>query len=151
MSRLKDLMMDDFDDEPEYYFEEDTDYEDKLFDYLIDSTDFLTEKKLVSESNSNKYKDFLIKEKQNFSELYKITTKVVGVTYPNDDGSSRQTIISKLTVGQELFAKEFNYKDAPAISINNISGESLGFLSKELAREIETKFGNKKMSSLLKK
>lgn len=69
------------------------------------------------------------------------STKVVGVTYPNEDGSDRQTIIrnligrGELQAGTELFfiPQPTNRYDPNCILVNARNGQTLGCLSREMA------------------
>lgn len=65
-------------------------------------------------------------------------TKVVGVTFPNDDGSSRQQILKRCRRGEYL---TLVYSPVPqdrnAVKVCRAStGEQIGWLSRELAAEI---------------
>jgi len=49
---------------------------------------------------------------------HSLYSKVVGVSFKNDDGTSRQDNIKKyLSVGDELYMKGYNYKGKPAIAL----------------------------------
>lgn len=65
-------------------------------------------------------------------------TKVVGVTFANDDGMSRQLIISRCRVGEQLVLARDpeNVYDRNAIKVCRLTGEQLGHLSRELAASI---------------
>ena len=74
-------------------------------------------------------------------------TKVVGVTFNNDDGTSRQAIIERCKPGEDIIFKPVPTKEYPdAIGVFNKRGEQLGHLGAELASEIKTKWGNNPMS-----
>ena len=63
-------------------------------------------------------------------------TKIVGVTFSNDDGSHRQRIIAMCTLGEQLtLAREpDNPFDANAVRVyRTLTGQQLGHLSRELA------------------
>ncbi len=64
-----------------------------------------------------------------------IYTKVVGVTYDNDDGTNRQDNIELLEVNDDLELTETEYKDEPAYIVEGAYGQ-IGFLKKELAAEL---------------
>lgn len=66
----------------------------------------------------------------------KITTKVVGVTFNNEDGSSRQDNIALLSIDDEVNLELFYYNDEPAYLVTDIYGNGIGVLNKELAAEI---------------
>lgn len=74
------------------------------------------------------------------SILNSYDVKVVGVTYENDDGSSRQEILSRTDRCDPLFIDYFEYCGSPAYSVNNLDGETIGNLPKELSAEIYEKY-----------
>lgn len=64
-------------------------------------------------------------------------SKIVGVTYPNDDGSSRQELLAKCGKGQKLdLALRPMEQDKNAVAVLTRSGEQLGWLSREVASGI---------------
>ena len=68
-----------------------------------------------------------------------IPTIVVGVTYDNDDGSSRQKIISRCTEGEDLLLEHQpdNPHDPNAVAVvKKRTGEQIGFLEARLAKDI---------------
>jgi len=71
------------------------------------------------------------------SSLY---SKVVGVTFKNDDGSSRQNNIKKyVKEGNELYVKGYNYKGKSAVAIlakENKMNTQIGNLSAELVKDL---------------
>lgn len=74
---------------------------------------------------------------ENCSEIQKkFNSKVVGVTYKNNDGSSRQEIISKCKINEKLLLIPEKYKQDWAILVCRESYEVLGYLNSDLAREI---------------
>ena len=74
-------------------------------------------------------------------------TKVVGVTFGNDDGSSRQAIIKNCKAGEDIIFKPVPTAEYPdAIGVFNKRGQQLGHLSAELAAEIKNKYGHNPMS-----
>ena len=75
------------------------------------------------------------------SELLKsITTRVVGVSFQNDDGTDRQEILSGLSVGEAMLLKYFEYENEPAYAVTDAIGNRIGSLSKELAADIYRKY-----------
>lgn len=74
------------------------------------------------------------------STLNSYDVKVVGVTYDNDDGSSRQEILSRTEQYDPLLIEYFEYCGTPAYSVNNLDGETIGNLPKELSAEIYKKY-----------
>ena len=75
------------------------------------------------------------------SELLKsITTKVVGVSFQNDDGTNRQEILSELSPGEAMFLNYFEYENEPAYSVTDSLGNCIGNLSKSLANDLYQKY-----------
>ena len=48
-----------------------------------------------------------------------IRTKVVGVTYQNDDGESRQDILSRMTGDEEIEIEKTTYNGEPAVYVSS--------------------------------
>lgn len=71
---------------------------------------------------------------------YSIYSKVVGTSFKNDDGSSRQEYIKqKLKAGDELFLKAYNYKGNPALALyaeENNKNSQIGHISSSLTERI---------------
>ena len=68
-------------------------------------------------------------------------TKIVGVTYGNSDGSSRQEYIKKLKPGDELVFRPVPTAEYPdAIGVFTLKGEQLGHLSAGLAAELKSEY-----------
>jgi hypothetical protein len=61
--------------------------------------------------------------------------QVHGIYHRNDDGSSRQTVISKCVPGEELnlVPEPDNPHDPNAVKVCRMNGEKLGYLSSEFA------------------
>lgn len=75
------------------------------------------------------------------SELLKnITVKVVGVSFDNDDGSSRQEILSTIFDGEALLLEYFEYEIEPAYAVKTALGEQIGNLPKGLSADIYRRF-----------
>lgn len=68
------------------------------------------------------------------TEEYK--TKIVGVTFKNDDGTNRQEVIESCSKGDTLSLEHYYYKDEDAFKVTNIYGEALGNLKKELTEKL---------------
>lgn len=70
------------------------------------------------------------------SELLKsMTTRVVGVSFDNDDGTSRQDIISGLSVGEALLLNYHEYENEPAYAVTDALGNCIGHVSKNWLRQ----------------
>jgi hypothetical protein len=67
---------------------------------------------------------------------------VVGVTYPNEDGSSREDAIESCKFGQLIqFRREVNNKyDPNAVSVITEDGRGLGYLSRGVAADVTRQF-----------
>jgi len=65
-------------------------------------------------------------------------TKVAGVTMANEDGQSRQDILSELESGDDLVLRreKDNPFDNNAIAIFTNDGRQLGYLKKDLALDL---------------
>lgn len=75
------------------------------------------------------------------SELLKdITVRVVGVSFNNDDGSSRQEILSTLSNGEALLLEYFEFENEPAYAVKTALGEQIGNLPKNLSSDIYRRF-----------
>lgn len=75
------------------------------------------------------------------SELLKsMTARVVGVSFDNDDGTSRQDIISGLSVGEALLLNYHEYENEPAYAVTDALGNCIGHVLKELAATIYQKY-----------
>ena len=78
-------------------------------------------------------------------------TKIVGVSFQNEDGSSRQEIIEKLkgeasskTITLKLERQHSNPHDTNAVAVNTPKGKQLGFLSKKVSETIAPLLDNGK-------
>jgi hypothetical protein len=83
--------------------------------------------------------------KQQYPEGDKwIFTKVVGVSYRNNDGSDRRTIIRHCRVPAELqlVPEPNNPFDSNAIGVRRANGEPLGYLNQRLAADMHRWIGN---------
>lgn len=75
------------------------------------------------------------------SELLKsITVRIVGVSFNNDDGSSRQDILSTISDGEALLLEYFEYENEPAYAVKTALGEQIGNLPKGLSADIYRRF-----------
>lgn len=72
------------------------------------------------------------------SEEYK--TKIVGVTFKNEDGTNRQEVIELCTEGDSLSLEHYYYKGEDAFKVTNLYGEALGNLKKELTEKLVEKY-----------
>ena len=68
-------------------------------------------------------------------------TKIVGVSHKNSDGSSRQKIIRKCRLFEDLVLdhEETNPHDPNAVRVCRENGEQLGYLNANLAEEVVSK------------
>lgn len=67
-----------------------------------------------------------------------IHTRVKGVTYANPDGTCRQSIIARLSPNSPLvLTRDYaNLYDRNAVMVMTADGQQLGFLDRDLARQI---------------
>ena len=72
---------------------------------------------------------------QQYTVIDEIRTKVVGVTFRNDDGSNRQSILAHCHTGDDILLRYFEYHRTPAYGVLTEHGQ-IGNLSKELAWEL---------------
>jgi len=74
-------------------------------------------------------------------EVRHFYTKVAGVTFLNPDGKSRQKIIKKCRLGEELrlIPEPTNPHDPNAVAIYRQNNSQIGYLSADLASEIKRK------------
>lgn len=69
--------------------------------------------------------------------MAEMISKVVGVTFKNDDGSDRQEILSRMTKRRKIRLRDAASSEYPeAISVHNVKGEQLGFLPAATANYI---------------
>lgn len=75
--------------------------------------------------------------------MHQIYTKLVGVTFANEDGSSRQEIISALSAGDKLHLVDLASEKYPeAIGVLNSQKQHCGNLSKDLALSLRKDYEN---------
>ncbi|MBZ4644666.1 MAG: hypothetical protein JG777_155 [Clostridia bacterium] len=148
MGRVKDQLIEDW---------ENGDIDDNL--YLLDY-DYNKDVKLTNYNNYqypmnghalvNSYqKDSLIAQSFNPKSVYHIATKIVGVTFQNEDGSSRQNLVTNLISNEVLQLVRSTFNGEPAIAVCNKSGKKLGHLKKELVNELISKYGERKMTAFV--
>lgn len=83
----------------------------------------------------------------NLSVVRDMNTKVVGVTFGNNDGTSRQEIIKSCNPGDDLILKPVPTTEYPdAIGVFTKSGKQLGHINAELAAELKSDYPNNPMS-----
>lgn len=63
-------------------------------------------------------------------------TKVVGVSFKNENGTSRQAFLEYAYPGEALAFKEFDYYGDPAYAVFTKHSEEIGRIKKELAADI---------------
>lgn len=67
-----------------------------------------------------------------------IRTKVVGVTFENEDGENRQDILSGMSGDEEIEIEKYTYNGEPAAYVK-CGDKILGSLSAELAKDLHRK------------
>ena len=100
--------------------EESSNFEDS-FDQIIDTAEEL---------------DRFIQEHPLIDDMY---TKVVGVSFPNDNGTSRQEILSLCSPGDPVFFSSYRYNGEPALAVFSNYGQ-IGNLSARLAESFESDY-----------
>lgn len=70
-----------------------------------------------------------------------IRTKVVGVTFQNDNGENRQDILSSMTGDEEIEIEKTIYNGEPAAYVK-WDNKILGYLSAELVKDLAAKYPN---------
>lgn len=78
------------------------------------------------------YREFL----DSHSLIRSFITKVVGVTYPNDDGTDRQEILSMCVSGEPVAFHWHTFRGAPACAVITDRGQ-IGYLSADLAADLD--------------
>ena len=68
-----------------------------------------------------------------------IRTKLVGVTYDNEDGENRQDILSSMTGSEEIEVEKYIFNGEPAAYVK-CGNKVLGNLAAELAKDLEGKY-----------
>jgi len=78
------------------------------------------------------------KKKPKYEVLEEFYTKVVGVTYDNDDGGSRQELLDRSSEGDCISLQWVeNEHDKNAVAVVNVDVKGhLGFLPKDTARSV---------------
>lgn len=70
-----------------------------------------------------------------------IRTKIVGVTFENEDGENRQDILSRMTGDEDITVEKYTYNGEPAACVK-WGNKVLGNLSAELAKDLAMKYPN---------
>ena len=68
-----------------------------------------------------------------------IRTKIVGVTYDNEDGENRQDILSRMNGEEDITIEKYTYNGEPAAYVK-WGDKVLGNLSAELAKDLARKY-----------
>lgn len=77
-----------------------------------------------------------------------LVTEIRGVKYDNDDGTSRQEYLSNMEDGDKLFLIAVEFEGKPAVQVRNLSGQTLGYLKKELSEEFSKKINRNKIGNV---
>ncbi len=75
--------------------------------------------------------------------------KISGVTFKNDDGTDRQQIISKLSVGQELKLIPYKYKNQDALYVKTLDDKIVGTIPAENTFEIYNKLSSNRITKIV--
>lgn len=71
--------------------------------------------------------------------LETIRTKIVGVTFDNEDGENRQDILSTMTGDEDITVEKYTYNGEPAAYVK-WGDKVIGNLSAELAKDLARKY-----------
>jgi hypothetical protein len=84
------------------------------------------------------------KKRRNLKLSKQIKTNIAGVTYKNQDGTDRQTLLKKIKKGDLLFLEREsdNKYDVNAIKVLNKKGQQLGYIKSELAEDLSAYLDN---------
>lgn len=77
---------------------------------------------------------------RNHRVIDQFSVKVKGVTYRNDDGTSRQEILSCCYSGQRVGFRRYTYNGSPAFAVVTDYGE-IGNLPREIAENLDYAYG----------
>lgn len=77
---------------------------------------------------------------EKYKDLKQIETYIVGVTYNNDDGSSRQELLKTLKNNEQLYLQEYVFNGKPAYYVLNNNNKCLGNLSQDIANNLKKKY-----------
>jgi hypothetical protein len=99
---------------------------------------------------SEKHKEIYLDSLKIYEKEYieSISTKIVGVTFENEDGTNRQALISKLNIPDTLtnmiydtlYLEYCEYNGSPSYKVLNNSFKTLGNLKKELSATLVKKY-----------
>ena len=108
-------------------------------DTLKRSKSNIVQAEAPSISNTNEFSLITDQEMLVFLRHYRkvdeIKTKVKGVTFRNDDGSSRQTILAHCHAGDQLHFRYYQFRGSHAYEVHSEWGQ-IGNLSADLADEL---------------
>ena len=84
--------------------------------------------------------------------VWQIDKSIMGSTYPNDDGSSRQEIIKKLKVGDDIIFKPAPTKDYPDLigAFTAKKKQQIGSVPFDVVKRIKKDFAGNPMSAKVK-
>lgn len=71
----------------------------------------------------------LFKKKENID--YHLSYKIAGVTFKNEDGSSRQEILKSLNDGDTIGLKTYDFNGKAAIGVYTCDGKQIGNIKEE--------------------
>ena len=91
----------------------------------------------ASASTKQELQDFLSRNQL----VRSFPTRVVGVIYNNDDGTSRQEVLSHCLRGEPVGFYWHTFQGAPACAVISDRGQ-VGYLSAELAADLDYEYGS---------
>lgn len=111
--------------------------------------------KKVLTTSMEKTEDLTITTNQQLQEFYdsheflkSFITKVVGVSYPNDDGSSRQEILSNCLPGEPVWLSWQSFNGAPACAVMSDYGQ-IGYLKADLAADLHDDYVARDVNNII--
>lgn len=75
--------------------------------------------------------------------------KISGVTFKNDDGTDRQKIIAKLSIGQDLKLVPYKYKNQDAVYVETLDNKILGNIPAENTFEVCNKLSSNRIERVI--
>ena len=78
-----------------------------------------------------------------------LNTKVVGVTFDNENGTNRQDILSRVFEHDQIELEKYEYKGKPAVYVK-CYGEIIGNLPADLAESMAARYPNTRYEGHIK-
>lgn len=92
----------------------------------------------------------IVRKKKHGNIVRDFNTKVVGVTFANSDGVSRQEVILSCSEGEELEVRHYDDAEFPsAFGVFKKNGQQLGHISRELADDLYAFYNDNPMYAIV--